>query len=125
MSRRTQSSRELAARRRPETGFGTPAVRSRFRGPYAAGPPAADLEVDPAPIGTFGLAELVRLVAVYAVLSTSILAKLARWALWPRRRALLPAASQGAVDGLIRLGPTYVKLGQLVASSPGLFPEPL
>lgn len=42
-----------------------------------------------------------------------------------RRRPLADAACDGVVDGLVRLGPTYVKLGQVVASSADLFPERL
>ena len=35
------------------------------------------------------------------------------------------AACHGLVDGFEHLGPTWVKIGQIVASSPGLFPRPL
>jgi predicted unusual protein kinase regulating ubiquinone biosynthesis (AarF/ABC1/UbiB family) len=108
----------------PPADFGTAATRSRFRGPYADGPPAADLEVRIPPIGAFGPRELVRMVVVYVVLSLSIAARLGRWAV-RRKPSAMAAASEGAVDGFLRLGPTYVKLGQLMASSPGLFPPPL
>lgn len=40
-------------------------------------------------------------------------------------RQLATAGSEGLVDGFIVLGPTYVKLGQLMASAPGVFPAPL
>ncbi len=40
-------------------------------------------------------------------------------------RQLATAGSAGLVDGFIALGPTYVKLGQLMASAPGVFPAPL
>jgi predicted unusual protein kinase regulating ubiquinone biosynthesis (AarF/ABC1/UbiB family) len=40
-------------------------------------------------------------------------------------RSIARAASDGLVDGFEQLGPTFVKLGQLVASSPSLFPAPL
>lgn len=36
---------------------------------------------------------------------------------------LSTAGSEGLIDGFISLGPTYVKLGQVIASSPGIFPE--
>jgi predicted unusual protein kinase regulating ubiquinone biosynthesis (AarF/ABC1/UbiB family) len=111
--------------RRPSSDFGTPGVLSHFRGPYADGPPRHHLEVHTPPLGRFGIAELIRLISVYVVLSLSILRKLARWSIRPRRRTLFSAASRGAIDGFIRLGPTYVKLGQIIASSPGLFPLPL
>jgi predicted unusual protein kinase regulating ubiquinone biosynthesis (AarF/ABC1/UbiB family) len=41
------------------------------------------------------------------------------------RRALADAASVGLVEAFMTLGPTFVKLGQMVASSPGMFPAPL
>lgn len=113
------------APRRPDTDFGTTGVRSHFRGPYAGGPPAGDLEVHKPSIDGFGLAELVRMVVVYVVLSLSVARRLAGWAVRRRKRSLFAAASTGAVDGFVKLGPTYVKLGQIIASSPGLFPEPL
>jgi len=48
----------------------------------------------------------------------------------PRRapdawRALADAAATGLVEAFMALGPTYVKLGQMIASSPGMFPAPL
>ncbi len=41
------------------------------------------------------------------------------------RLALGTAASTGLVEAFMRLGPTFVKLGQMIASSPGMFPTPL
>ena len=41
------------------------------------------------------------------------------------RQALAAAASSGLVEAFMALGPTFVKLGQLVASSPGMFPARL
>lgn len=38
---------------------------------------------------------------------------------------LADAAASGLIDGFITLGPTFVKLGQLMASAPGVFPAPL
>ncbi len=104
--------------------FGTAGVLSHFRGPYAGGPPAGDLEVHVPPIGTFGLRELLRMVVVYVVLVASITRSLAGWLVRPWSRSPSSAASEGAIDAFVRLGPTYVKAGQIVASSPGLFPKP-
>ena len=42
-----------------------------------------------------------------------------------RRRAPGEAAADGMVRAFERLGPTFVKVGQLIASAPGLFPETL
>ena len=65
------------------------------------------------------------MVVVYVTLTFCISIALARWVVRRRGRSLFAAASEGAVNGLVHLGPTYVKLGQIVASSPGLFPKPL
>jgi predicted unusual protein kinase regulating ubiquinone biosynthesis (AarF/ABC1/UbiB family) len=75
-------------------------------------------------LNRFGWPELVRAAEIVAVLTL--------WLAWavvrhrPRSRlALAEAASAGAVEAMMVLGPTFVKLGQLIASSPGLFPAPL
>ncbi|HET6963201.1 MAG TPA: AarF/UbiB family protein [Acidimicrobiales bacterium] len=115
---------EMGARR-PAGDFGTTGTYSRFRGPYAGGPPPEDLRVDIPPIGAFGPRELIRMVTVYVTLSLSVLSALARWMLRRGGRSAFAAGSEGAIDGFLRLGPTYVKLGQIIASSPGLFPEAL
>lgn len=41
------------------------------------------------------------------------------------RHALAAAAGIGLVEAFMALGPTFVKLGQMIASSPGMFPPPL
>ena len=121
---------ELDAARRPATDFGTTGRLSGFHGPYADGPPPKALEVDTPPLVGGGLRELQRMVVIYAVLFLSVIASLARGFVgrfFGRNRddTMFDAGSRGAVDGFIRLGPTFVKLGQLIASSPGLFPAPL
>jgi predicted unusual protein kinase regulating ubiquinone biosynthesis (AarF/ABC1/UbiB family) len=105
--------------------FGTPALRSHFKGPYSKGPPPEDLRVDIPPIDAFGVRELGRLVGAYIVLVSGVVSAILRSALGRRRRDLLSAACDGLVNAFIRLGPTFVKLGQLIASSPGLFPRQL
>jgi predicted unusual protein kinase regulating ubiquinone biosynthesis (AarF/ABC1/UbiB family) len=72
----------------------------------------------------FGWREVVRAVEIALVLAV--------WIPWvvlrrlPRSRASLArAASEGTVEAFIVLGPTYVKLGQMIASSPGMFPSSL
>ena len=97
----------------------------RFRGPYADGPPPEALVVESPDLRTFGLTELRRLIYVLLVLPLFVLRDLARRVLHPRRRTWAAAASDGVVAALLKLGPTFVKLGQLMASSPGLFPRPL
>lgn len=116
--------------RRPVTDFGTAGTLSGFRGPYADGPPAADLEVTVPPLEAAGFAEFKRMIVIYTVLVVSVLVALARGFVarylgQNKDDTLFHAGSRGAVDGFIRLGPTFVKLGQLIASSPGLFPAPL
>lgn len=108
-----------------DIGADVPGVRPHFRGPYADGPPARDLDVETPPIDRFGFAELRRMIVVYVLLVTRITAAVVGWLLDRRGRGIWLAASHGAVDAFEQLGPTYVKLGQIIASSPGLFPAPL
>jgi predicted unusual protein kinase regulating ubiquinone biosynthesis (AarF/ABC1/UbiB family) len=115
----------MGPRRRPTTDFGTTGTVSHFKGPYSNGPRAEDLEVDIPPIQRFGIAELRRMVVIYVVLALCIMRRLAGKLVHPRRATWFGAASEGAVDGFVALGPTFVKLGQLIASSPGIFPAPL
>jgi predicted unusual protein kinase regulating ubiquinone biosynthesis (AarF/ABC1/UbiB family) len=87
----------------------------------------------PAPSLTrFGWREVVRAVEIGAVLVAWIVAAAVRHLVrHPRditkghRAGLAAAASNGMVDAFVVLGPTYVKLGQMIASSPGIFPRPL
>jgi predicted unusual protein kinase regulating ubiquinone biosynthesis (AarF/ABC1/UbiB family) len=81
--------------------------------------------VDPAPLDRFGVGELRRMIVAYLVLVVQIARALTGWLVHPRRRSLASAASNGAVNAFEHLGPTFVKLGQIIASSPGLFPAPL
>ena len=108
-----------------------------FAGPFAQGPPTRALRVVAPSLTRFGWRELARGVEIWAVL----LALVARAAVvhvvrhpgeiaalrkpGPARRHLASAVSVGLVDAFVVLGPTFVKLGQLIASSPGMFPAPL
>jgi predicted unusual protein kinase regulating ubiquinone biosynthesis (AarF/ABC1/UbiB family) len=102
-----------------------------FRGPYADGPPAEELEVDAPDLSHFGWGEIRRGLLVGWTLAYCVLRALLRRraAIVLRRGGDVPGwwetASEGAVDAFERLGPAFVKLGQLMASSPGVFPEPL
>ncbi|MGU3432497.1 ABC1 kinase family protein [Actinomycetes bacterium M1A6_2h] len=71
--------------------------------------------------------ELVRAVAIVVVIGMALVTATLRWpaARLRRRRKYVVALSEGLVDGFETLGPTFVKLGQLMASSPGLFPPVL
>ena len=110
---------------RPPTDFGTPGSVTHFRGPYAGGPPRAALEVETPTLDKFGVAEIRRMVVIYFVLIVSVARRMATHALRRRGQNWARVAAEGAVDGFERLGPTFVKLGQLIASSPSLFPAPL
>ncbi len=115
----------LTPSHRPVTDFGTTGTISGFRGPYADGPPAEALEVDVPRLDKFGFTELRRMVVIYVVIFLSVVTGLIRRLFHPRSGTWYHAGSDGAVNAFIRLGPTFVKLGQLIASSPGLFPQPL
>ena len=98
---------------------------THFRGPYADGPPPEALRVHPPQLDRFGLAEVRRAFVIGFVLVASVLRALVLWGIRRQGRKPAAAASEGLVDGFEVLGPTFVKLGQLIASSPSLFPEPL
>lgn len=101
-----------------------------FRGPYADFPPAEALVVEVPSITAFGLPELRRMLVTAYELTIGLVLGLFRHAVarvLGRRPAhgWIDASCMGVVDGFERLGPSWVKVGQMVASSPGLFPRPL
>ena len=100
-------------------------MENNFRGPFSDGPPASALLVDEPPLVEFRLADAGRMIAAAVVLSWSVLAALGLRALRRRDRSIVEAACDGLVDGFIRLGPTFVKGGQIIASSGGMFPPVL
>ncbi|HJR26275.1 MAG TPA: hypothetical protein VJ804_12440, partial [Acidimicrobiales bacterium] len=76
-------------------------------------------------VGRVGPQDLARLVEIVTVLARRGVVTVARtggtFVLHPRQqppRALAVALRRSFAD----LGPTFIKLGQLIASSPGLFP---
>ncbi|GAA5160347.1 AarF/UbiB family protein [Pseudonocardia eucalypti] len=104
-------------------------MAAEFAGPFAQRPPAELLEIQYPPLDRFGLAELRRIITTCWVLNTHLAGAWLRWLVrrvLRRRGAPLPvAASEAAVTAFGKLGPMFVKLGQLMASSPGLFPQVL
>lgn len=104
---------------------GSTTEKSEFRGPFADGPPPAALLVDAPPLRRFGLAELRRMMVISRVLTVCLLQGLGRWLLHPRRQRLAEAVTGGVVDAFIALGPMFVKLGQLLGSSPSICPPVL
>jgi len=105
--------------------FGTAGVVAHFRGPYADGPPAEALRIDAPRLDRFGTPELARMVTIAWVLFVMVIRAAARRAVHPRGGPWPSALANGLVDAFEVLGPTFVKLGQMIASSPGLFPAPL
>ncbi|NLE81808.1 MAG: AarF/ABC1/UbiB kinase family protein [Rhodococcus sp.] len=73
----------------------------------------------------FRLPELWRGVVIGVVLTAYMVAAIAAWPFRRDRGRLVDAACEGIVNGFEVLGPTFVKLGQLMASSSGVFPAPL
>ncbi|MGB6069454.1 MAG: AarF/UbiB family protein [Rhodococcus sp. (in: high G+C Gram-positive bacteria)] len=98
-----------------------------FVGPYSEGPPPEALEVHCSDLTRFGLEELARAVLITVVLAAATGIAVLRWPVsWVRkRRRFSVALAEGLVKGFEALGPTFVKLGQLMASSPGVFPPVL
>lgn len=101
-----------------------------FRGPYADRPPTDALAVEVPTLHEFGRVELRRMVTTYAQLLYGVAGALSRHLLAVVRRrhhdgGWIDALCRGIVDGFERLGPSWLKAGQIIASSPGLFPTPL
>ena len=96
-----------------------------FSGPYADGPPADALAIDAPDVTHIGARDFVRAVVVQATIAWCVLRGVARWVVARRGRTVVRAACDGLVDAFEKLGPTFVKAGQLITSSPGVFPAPL
>ncbi|MEY2475658.1 MAG: hypothetical protein QOG87_973 [Actinomycetota bacterium] len=105
--------------------FGATGVVAHFRGPLADGPPADALRIDAPRLDRFGPSELARMVTIALVVVLTVAKALASRLVRRRGSSWASAASNGLVDGFEVLGPTFVKLGQMIASSPGVFPAPL
>jgi predicted unusual protein kinase regulating ubiquinone biosynthesis (AarF/ABC1/UbiB family) len=63
-----------------------------------------------------------RLVEIIFVVTVSVALGLLGRLVKDRERSWGHCAAEGLVRGFERLGPTFVKLGQVIASSPGVFP---
>jgi len=96
-----------------------------YRGRYADGPPPEALFVRSAPLELYGWAEFRRQLTINLTIARCVLLALARWLLHPRKRRWTEAASEGVVDGFCQLGPMFIKLGQLLGSSPSICPAVL
>lgn len=91
-------------------------------GSVTASAPAGEQVVRPA-LEKFGFAELRRTAVIGSVLGGCMVRRVVRGGL--RRTKRRHAVADGVVDGFEVLGPMFVKLGQLIASSPGAFPPEL
>jgi predicted unusual protein kinase regulating ubiquinone biosynthesis (AarF/ABC1/UbiB family) len=96
-----------------------------WRGPFSGRPPADALVVEAPPLEELHLGDVGRLAVVCFVLGWSVLRGVLRRLGKGRGRGLVELACDGLVDGFIRLGPTFVKAGQIIASSGPLFPAVL
>lgn len=96
-------------------------------GPYSDGPPPAALDIEYPDLTHFGLEELGRAAWITVVLVAAAAIAIIRWPVsWlSKRRRFTVALAEGVVKGFEALGPTFVKLGQFMASSPGVFPPVL
>jgi predicted unusual protein kinase regulating ubiquinone biosynthesis (AarF/ABC1/UbiB family) len=98
---------------------------SAFPGPFAVGPPDDALVVRAPDLRTFRWPEIARAIAIGSVIALYLVRGLVRHLLRRRRLSLDNALSLALVEAFMVLGPTFVKLGQMIASSPGMFPAPL
>ncbi|NKY43920.1 ABC1 kinase family protein [Nocardia cerradoensis] len=90
----------------------------------ASGPGPGETPPQPVPaLEKFGFAEFRRTAAIGTTIGSRVTRRVLRQGLRPakRRRAM----AEGTVDGFEALGPMFVKLGQLIASSPASFPDEL
>jgi predicted unusual protein kinase regulating ubiquinone biosynthesis (AarF/ABC1/UbiB family) len=94
-------------------------------GPYSTGLRAADLEVRPAALDVIGMREICRGATIGLVMSSTVASGSLRWLLRGGRRQWADAVAAAVADGFEQLGPTFVKLGQLMASTSQVFPRPL
>jgi predicted unusual protein kinase regulating ubiquinone biosynthesis (AarF/ABC1/UbiB family) len=105
--------------------FGGTGRLTHPRGPYAGGAPEHARRVDPPRLDRFGLHEIRRMLLIGLVMLALVVRGLALKAVGARRESWAGGAAHGLVDAFEVLGPTFVKLGQMIASSPGVFPAPL
>ncbi|MHB1711379.1 MAG: AarF/UbiB family protein, partial [Acidimicrobiales bacterium] len=94
------------------------------RGPYADGPPAEALEVNAPDLTGLHWRDVIRFAVIIIVVVKSVLRTVVA-SRFRRHRPMAAAACEGLVDGFITLGPTFVKVGQVMASSTALIPPVL
>lgn len=101
-------------------------TRPVIRGPLADGPPEHLLVAPEPDLTKIGFTEARRVVTVVSLTIVFIIRRCIT-GLWSkvrgRQASFADSAANGLIDGFMYLGPTFVKLGQVVASSPGIFPN--
>ncbi|MEX0767457.1 MAG: AarF/UbiB family protein [Microthrixaceae bacterium] len=90
-------------------------------GPFIDGPNPLSLRTISPELNKFGISELRRVIRVGLLCTFFVLRALPRRFTTPST-SFSEAAADGLIDAFMRLGPTFVKLGQIIASSPGIFP---
>ncbi len=101
-------------------------VITSFKGPFSDGPPEHLLDSPEPDLTRIGLKEASRVAKVVILIIAFVVRRLATGLISKLRggdTSFADSAANGLIDGFMHLGPTYVKLGQVVASSPGIFPE--
>ncbi|WP_083874693.1 ABC1 kinase family protein [Nocardia paucivorans] len=95
-------------------------------------PSETEFTVHRPPLETFGSSETFRVVVIGFVLVTRMSCRLIGHMLTTvvsrgrrKQRSMREVLAEGVVDAFERLGPMFVKLGQLIASSSGAFPREL
>lgn len=91
--------------------------------PEAAAP--ADVQPRETDLERFGAREMLRAVVIGTALSATLARASLYWLWHGRRTTWADTAAVAVADGFQRLGPTFVKLGQLMASTANVFPQPL
>lgn len=93
-----------------------------FRGPFSDGVPEHLLDRAAPPLNKFGFAEATRALWCFVVIVANVIAGVLTGLVVRRQKGIAWNASYGMVNAFIYLGPTFVKAGQIIASSPSLFP---
>lgn len=111
---------------RPDPGTGHDHLPT---GPYSNGHvPPGELVVVPTDLNRFGVAEIARMVAVWWIFASVFVVEAFRKlvGLGPEgRRTWAEVFAVWVRRSFEQLGPNFIKLGQVIASAPGLFPKAL
>lgn len=101
---------------------GSPLARPGFQGPFSNGVPEELLDRGAPRLDKFGPGEAIRALWCFVVIVANVIFGVLSGLVVRRSKGVAWNASYGMVNAFIYLGPTFVKAGQIIASSPGLFP---